>query len=152
MPGGSRRLLFAFCTRCKYMETSWNLSKINPAMRSTYVARSRVRVMSDQWRVSVQMARLKNAMLNFERGSILFDKIPVSNLNLKMQRNNRSKGDSKLLRHLPFGTCGLPPVTLIKELQFKQQTSCHVFTRLFTSNTPWYFLDFAFKKCNTQFA
>ena len=23
--------------------------------------------------------------------------------------------------------------------------TCHVFTRLFTSNTPWYFLDFAFK-------
>ena len=24
--------------------------------------------------------------------------------------------------------------------------TCHVFTRLFTSNTPWYFLDFAFSQ------
>ena len=25
--------------------------------------------------------------------------------------------------------------------------TCHVFTRLLTSNTPWYFLDFAFNGC-----
>ena len=38
-----------------------------------------------------------------------------------------------------FGLANAP----IVETKFLD--TCHVFTRLFTSNTPWYFLDFAFK-------
>ena len=30
--------------------------------------------------------------------------------------------------------------------------TCHVFTRLFTSNTPWYFLDFAFDAENLMYS
>ena len=37
----------------------------------------------------------------------------------------------------PFGTCSC------SNCWDQIPRTCHVFTRLFTSNTPWYFLDFA---------
>ena len=40
-----------------------------------------------------------------------------------------------------FGTC------LCSNCWYQIPRTCHVFTRLFTSNTPWYFLDFALS-CN----
>ena len=49
--------------------------------------------------------------------------------------------------HLPFRTpgsvlhCG---TCLCSSCWDQIPRTCHVFTRLFTSNTPWYFLDFAF--------
>ena len=47
---------------------------------------------------------------------------------------------------LPFRTPGSVPycgTCLCSNCWDQIPRSCHVFTRLFTSNTPWYFLDFA---------
>ena len=49
---------------------------------------------------------------------------------------------------LPFRTPGSVPhcgTCLCYNCWDQIPRTCHVFTRLFTSNTPWYFLDFAFK-------
>ena len=48
--------------------------------------------------------------------------------------------------HLPFRTPGSVPncgTCLCSNCWDQIPRICHVFTRLFTSNTPWYFLDFA---------
>ena len=51
---------------------------------------------------------------------------------------------------LPFGTPGSVPhcgTCLCSICWDEIPRACHVFTRLFTSNTPWYFLDFASHNC-----
>ena len=45
-----------------------------------------------------------------------------------------------------FGTC------LCSNCWDKVTGTCHVFTRLFTSNTLWYFLDFASNRCAVSFS
>ena len=50
---------------------------------------------------------------------------------------------------LPFQTPGSVPIfgtCLCSNCWDQMPRTCHVFTRLFTLNTPWYFLDFAFRR------
>ena len=50
---------------------------------------------------------------------------------------------------LPFRTPGSVPLfgtCLCSNLWDQIARTCHVFTRLFTLNTPWYFLDFAIEQ------
>ena len=52
------------------------------------------------------------------------------------------------MERLPFRTPGSVPhcgTCFCSNCWDQIPRACHVFTRLFTSNTPWYFLDFAFK-------
>ena len=75
----SKRPLLAWYSRFKcYIDTSRNwIKNSNSAIRSSYVSKSHVVLIFDQWRVSLHIAISRMSCKILESDYILFDRIPL---------------------------------------------------------------------------